>query len=80
MSDRKNPPEQDIQGEGDKRSARKFNEKEQEFVREHDTEELGRKAQPADREEQEALERAEEEAAKRAKEHDPDEVRPKGSA
>ncbi len=78
MNDRKDPSGHDIQGEGDKRSARKSNEKKQEFVQEHDTEALAHEAEPADSREQEALEHAEEEAAKRAKEHDPNEVRGKG--
>jgi hypothetical protein len=80
MADSKDTRQQDIQGEGDKRSARRFNQQEEAFVERSDTEALGREAKPKSREEAEELERAEAEAGERAKEHDPNEVRRQGPA
>ncbi len=76
----KDSPQSDIQGEGDKRSARRFNEHEQEFVQKTDTDEKAREAKPKDADEAEELRRSEAKAAGRAKEHDPDEVRRRGPA
>jgi hypothetical protein len=64
------------QGEGDKESARRFNEAEREFV----ASEKGRQAiragsKPASPAEDEALRDAEAEAAMRARENDPEEKR-----
>jgi hypothetical protein len=68
----------DIQGEGDKRSARRFNEREQEFVEHTDVDEKAKTAKPKNAEEEREMRRAEAKAAERAKEHDPTEVRRKG--
>jgi hypothetical protein len=77
-----NEPDQkgDIQGEGDKRSARRYNEEQREFVEGTDIDEKSRAAAPEDEDEEQELRRAEDEAGKRAKEHDPNEVRRKGPA
>jgi hypothetical protein len=70
----------DIQGEGDRRSARRFNEESRKFVEKTDVDEKARKARPRDSDEERELTQAEKEAAERAKEHDPNEVRGKGPA
>lgn len=57
----------DVQGEGDYRSAREFNEKERAFVRSHDTEELGEEAKPDTPGQAADLERAEEQGKARAR-------------
>lgn len=57
----------EIQGEGDKRSAREFNEQERAFVRSHDTEKLAEDAQPDDATEAAELERAERAGKARAR-------------
>lgn len=57
----------DIQGEGDYRSAREFNEKERKFVQSHDTEKLAEEAQPDDAGQAAEMERAEHEGKARAR-------------
>jgi hypothetical protein len=57
----------DIQGEGDYRSAREFNEKERAFVRSHDTEKLAEDAQPDDAAQAAEMERAERAGKARAR-------------
>jgi hypothetical protein len=56
-----------VQGEGDYRSAREFNEKERAFVRSHDTQHLGRKAAPEDAKQAAELEGAERTGKARAR-------------
>ena len=56
-----------VQGEGDYRSAREFNEKEREFVRSHDTEDLAEKASPDSPCQADELERAEQLGKARAR-------------
>jgi hypothetical protein len=60
-------PESPIQGEGDYRSAREFNEKERTFVGSHDTERLAEEAAPENAEQAAEMERAEREGKERAK-------------
>jgi hypothetical protein len=67
MSSRRNKEKNNVQGEGDYRSAREFNEKERSFVRSHDTNELGEAAAPDSPDHAAELERAEEEARARAR-------------
>jgi hypothetical protein len=69
---RKKDERNSVQGEGDYRSAREFNEKQREFVKSHDTEELAEKAKPASPEQAAELERAER-AAKSHARPDPEE-------
>ena len=61
----------EVQGEGDYRSAREFNEKERAFVRTHDTEQLAEQAKPDNPAQAADLERAEEQGKARAR-PDPD--------
>ena len=56
-----------LQGEGDYRSAREFNQKERSFVGSHDTNELGEAAAPDNPDQAAELERAEKEAKARAR-------------
>lgn len=56
-----------VQGEGDYRSAREFNEAEREFVKSHDTEDLARRAAPQGSDDAKELERAEREGKARAR-------------
>lgn len=63
----KDQPKGDVQGEGDYRSARSFNEKSREFVKTHDVERLGKEAAPGNESEAKELEAAEEEGKARAK-------------
>jgi hypothetical protein len=67
MVTRKKEKRPAIQGEGDYRSAREFNDKERAFVRSHDTESLADAATPADPAEAAELERAEREGKARAR-------------
>lgn len=57
----------DVQGEGDYRSAREFNEKERAFVRSHDTEQLAEDASPADPKQAADMQRAEQAGKARAR-------------
>lgn len=63
------------QGEGDRESARRYNEDSQEFVETRDEEKLAREAEPQGESEAAELEEAREEGAARARENDPDETR-----
>jgi hypothetical protein len=74
------PKKGENQGEGDKRAARHFNEKSEEFVKQTDVEQKAKEAKPKDDKEEQELSKAEAKAAQRAKEHDPEEVRRKGPA
>lgn len=56
-----------VQGEGDYRSAREFNEAEREFVKSHDTEDLARRAAPKGADDAKELERAEREGKSHAR-------------
>jgi hypothetical protein len=60
-------PQGEVQGEGDYRSAREFNEKERSFVRSHDTERLAEEATPENAEQAAEMERAEREGKERAR-------------
>jgi hypothetical protein len=57
----------EVQGEGDYRSAREFDEKERSFVQSHDTEKLARDAEPESSAKDEELKRAEEEGKARGR-------------
>jgi hypothetical protein len=64
---RKKDDRSDIQGEGDYRSAREFDQKERAFVRSHDTHKIAEDAAPQDANEAAELERAEREGKTHAR-------------
>ena len=68
-----NPPKakSEVQGEGDYKAARRFNEATREFVKDEDVVEAARDAEPQSAGEEEQLERAEQAGRQRAKDEDP---------
>jgi hypothetical protein len=67
----KDKSQDDIQGEGDYRAARRYNEATREFVEDEDVAEAARDAEPQSEREQQELERAEQAGRRRAKDEDP---------
>ena len=67
----KDKSENEVQGEGDYRAARRYNEATREFVEEEDVAEAARDAEPRSEREQQQLERAEQAGRQRAKDEDP---------
>jgi len=67
----KDKSEDEVQGEGDYRAARRYNEATREFVEEEDVAEAARDAEPRSEREQQQLERAEQAGRQRAKDEDP---------
>jgi len=67
----KDKSENEVQGEGDYRAARRYNEATREFVEEEDVAEAARDAEPQSEREQQQLERAEQAGRQRAKDEDP---------
>ena len=61
----------DVQGEGDYKAGRRYNEATREFVEEEDVAEAARDAEPESAGEQQQMERAEQKGRQRAKEEDP---------
>lgn len=61
----------EVQGEGDYKAARRYNEKTREFVAEEDVAEAARDAEPQNAGEEHQLERAEQAGRARAKDEDP---------
>ena len=61
----------EVQGEGDYKAARRYNESTREFIKDNDVTEAARNAEPASAVEQQQLERAEQEGRERAKDEDP---------
>jgi len=61
----------EVQGEGDYRAARRYNEATREFVEDEDVAEAARDAEPQSEREQQQLERAEQAGRRRAKDEDP---------
>ena len=61
----------DVQGEGDYKAARRYNEATREFVEEEDVSEAARDAEPQSAREEQQLERAEQAGRQRAKDEDP---------
>jgi hypothetical protein len=61
----------EVQGEGDYRAARRYNEATREFVEDEDVAEAARDAEPQSEREQQQLERAEQAGRQRAKDEDP---------
>lgn len=68
-----NPPKtkSEVQGEGDYKAARRYNERTREFVKEEDVSEAARDAEPQSAREEQQLERAEQAGRQRAKDEDP---------
>ena len=67
----KDKSENEVQGEGDYRAARRYNEATREFVEDEDVAEAARDAEPQSEREQQQLERAEQAGRQRAKDEDP---------
>ncbi len=63
--------EGEVQGEGDYRAGRRFNEASREFVKDNDVAEAARDAEPESATEQQQMERAEQQGRQRAKDEDP---------
>jgi hypothetical protein len=61
----------EVQGEGDYRAARRYNEATREFVEDEDVAEAARDAEPKSERERQQLERAEQAGRERAKDEDP---------
>ncbi len=61
----------EVQGEGDYKAARRYNEATRDFVEDEDVAEAARDAEPQSEREQQQLERAEQAGRQRAKEEDP---------
>ncbi len=61
----------EVQGEGDYKAARRYNEATKEFVEDNDVDEAARDAKPESVGEQRQMERAEEQGRHRAKDEDP---------
>ncbi|MBA3564284.1 MAG: hypothetical protein H0W33_09810 [Gammaproteobacteria bacterium] len=64
-----------MQGEGDRKSARRYRKDTEDHIKSHDVEEEARRAEPESDARRKELEKAEEKGRKRAKEEDPALVR-----
>ncbi len=71
MADDQPKAKSEVQGEGDYKAARRYNEATREFVQEEDVEGAARDAEPQSANEQQQLERAEQAGRQRAKDEDP---------
>ncbi|MDQ3214664.1 MAG: hypothetical protein M3P99_01080 [Pseudomonadota bacterium] len=60
-----------VQGEGDYKAARRYNESTREFIKDNDVTEAARDAEPETAAEEQQLERAEQAGRERAKDEDP---------
>lgn len=67
----KDKSKSEVQGEGDYKAARRYNEATREFVEDEDVAEAARDAEPQSEREQQQLERAEQAGRQRAKDEDP---------
>ncbi|MBA2548336.1 MAG: hypothetical protein H0V16_07735 [Burkholderiaceae bacterium] len=61
----------EVQGEGDYKAARRYNESTREFIKDNDVTEAARDAEPETAAEEQQLERAEQAGRERAKDEDP---------
>ncbi len=61
----------EVQGEGDYKAGRRYNEATREFAKKTDVNEAARDAEPSSASEQQSLERAEQQGRDRAKDEDP---------
>ena len=71
MADNQGKPKTEVQGEGDYKAARRYNEATREFVKEEDVAGAARDAEPQSASEEQQLERAEQAGRQRAKDEDP---------
>lgn len=71
MGDDQTKAKSEVQGEGDYKAARRYNEATREFVSEENVDAAAREAMPQSANEQEQLERAEQAGRQRAKDEDP---------
>ncbi len=61
----------EVQGEGDYKAGRRYNEATREFVSDNDVSKAAREAAPESADEQQQMERAEQQGRQRAKDEDP---------
>ena len=78
MADDQPKTKSEVQGEGDYKAARRYNEATREFVKEEDVAGAARDAEPQSASEEQQLERAEQAGRQRAKDEDPLLDRPEG--
>lgn len=71
MADDQPKTKTEVQGEGDYKAARRYNEATRQFVKEEDLTEAARDAEPQSAGEEQQLERAEQAGRQRAKDEDP---------
>ena len=71
MADKQPTKTSEVQGEGDYKAARRYNEATREFVKEEDVAEAARDAEPQSIGEEQQLEHAEQSGRDRAKDEDP---------
>ena len=71
MADTKPNSKDEVQGEGDYKAGRRYNQATREFVEEEDVAEIAREAEPESAAEQQEMERAEQQGRQRAKDEDP---------
>ncbi|MGZ8993094.1 MAG: hypothetical protein ACXW16_03675 [Burkholderiaceae bacterium] len=71
MADNQPKAKTEVQGEGDYKAARRYNEATREFVKEEDVAAAARDAEPKSAGEEQELERAEQAGRQRAKDEDP---------
>ena len=71
MADKQPTKSGEVQGEGDYKAARRYNEATREFVKDEDVAEAAREAEPHSAAEEQQLERAEQAGRDRAKDEDP---------
>jgi ribonuclease D len=71
MADNQPKTTSEVQGEGDYKAARRYNEATREFVEDEDVAEAARDAEPQSAGEEQQLERAEQAGRQRAKDEDP---------
>lgn len=71
MADNQSKTKSDVQGEGDYKAARRYNEATREYVKAENVGEAAREAEPQSAHEEQQMERAEQAGRQRAKDEDP---------
>jgi len=71
MADKQPKAGSEVQGEGDYKAARRYNDATREFAKEEDVSEAARDAEPQNAREEEQMEHAEQAGRERAKDEDP---------
>ncbi len=71
MAEKQTKTKSEVQGEGDYKAARRYNEATREFVKDEDVAEAARDAEPKGAREEQQLEQAEQAGRQRAKDEDP---------